>query len=57
LTLTYNAIHCGEENEIDNRRGMKGFYRSLKTELLLPSCYKVAGGHQEQEEEREESGS
>jgi putative transposase len=41
LTLTYNAIRYAEEHGIDNRRGMKGFYRSLKDEKL-PSCYKVA---------------
>jgi len=41
LTLTYNAIHYGEENGITNRKGMKGFYRSLKG-VELPSCYKVA---------------
>jgi putative transposase len=41
LTLTYNAIHFGEENGITNRKGMKEFYRSLK-EVELPSCYKVA---------------
>ena len=37
LTLTYNAIHYGEENGITNRKGMKGFYRSLKG-VELPSC-------------------
>lgn len=41
LTLTYNAIHHGQENGITNRKGMKEFYRSLKG-LELPSCYKVA---------------
>jgi len=41
LTLTYNAVHYEEENGITNRRGMKGFYRSLKR-IELPSCYKVA---------------
>jgi putative transposase len=40
LTLTYNAVHYGEENDITNRKGMKGFYRSLKG-IKLPSCYKV----------------
>ena len=41
LTLTYNGIHYGEENGITNRKGMKGFYRSLKG-VDFPSCYKVA---------------
>jgi putative transposase len=41
LTLTYNAVHYAEEKEITNRKGMKGFYRSLK-DAELPSCYKVA---------------
>ena len=41
LAITYNAIHYAEEHGIDNRRGMKGFYRTLK-EVQLPSCYKVA---------------
>ncbi len=41
LTLTYNAVRYAEERGIENRRGMKGFYRSLKDEKL-PSCYKVA---------------
>ncbi len=41
LTLTYNGIRYAEEHGIENRRGMKGFYRSLKDEKL-PSCYKVA---------------
>jgi IS605 OrfB family transposase len=41
LILTYNAVHYGVENGITNRRGMKGFYRSLK-DVGLPSCYKVA---------------
>src|SRR5271157_3237525 len=41
LAMTYDAIHYGEENGIDNRKGMKGFYRSLKS-IFLPSCYKVA---------------
>ena len=41
LALTYNAIHYGEENGIDNRKGMKGFYGSLKG-VELHSCYKVA---------------
>ncbi len=37
LTLTYNAIRFAEENGISNRKGMKGFYRSLKG-VELPSC-------------------
>lgn len=41
LTPTYNAIHHAEENGITNRKGMKGFYRSLKG-VELQSCYKVA---------------
>ncbi len=41
LTLTHNAIQYAKEHRIDNRRGMKGFYRSLKDEKL-PSCYKTA---------------
>ncbi|MDV3244767.1 MAG: transposase [Nitrososphaerales archaeon] len=41
LTLTYNAVHYGEENGITNRKGMKEFYRSLKG-VELPSCYKLA---------------
>jgi putative transposase len=40
LTLTYNAMKYGEENHISNRKGMKGFYQSLR-EVELPSCYKV----------------
>ena len=39
LTVTYNAIACAEENGIESRKGMKGFYRSLK-DVKLPSCYK-----------------
>ena len=41
LTVTYNAILYAKEHEIGNRRGMKGFYRTLKG-AELPSCYKVA---------------
>ncbi len=41
LMMTYNAIHYGNENAIYDRRGMKGFYRSL-SDLELPSCYKLA---------------
>ncbi len=41
LTLTYNAIQYAEENKIESRRGMKGFYRTLK-DIKLPSCYKLA---------------
>src|SRR6267143_2635990 len=41
LNVTHNAIHYAEERGIDNRRGMKGFYQTLK-EIKLPSCYKVA---------------
>lgn len=39
--MTYNAIHYGQENGVANRRGMKGYYQSLKG-VELPSCYKVA---------------
>jgi putative transposase len=41
LDVTYDAIHYAREQGIDNRRGMKGFYRTLKS-VNLPSCYKVA---------------
>src|SRR6266849_4514600 len=41
LEVTYNAVHYAEEHGIDNRRGRKGFYQTLK-EMKLPSCYKVA---------------
>lgn len=41
LTLTYNAVRFAEETGIRNRKGMKGFYRTLKDDPL-PSCYKVA---------------
>jgi len=41
LTTTYTAVHYAEEHGIDNRKGMKGFYRTLKG-MDLPSCYKVA---------------
>ena len=41
LTSTYNAINYGWENGIDNRKGMKGFYQTLKG-VNLPSCYKTA---------------
>jgi putative transposase len=40
--VTYNAIHYAKEHGIDNRRGMKGFYQTLKDVNPLPSCYKVA---------------
>jgi putative transposase len=39
--VTYNAMHHAKEHGVDNRRGMKGFYRTLKG-MELPSCYKVA---------------
>jgi putative transposase len=39
--MTYNAVHYAEENGITNRKGMKGFYRSLEG-IAFPSCYKVA---------------
>ena len=41
LTNTYNAINYAKEHGIDNRKGMKGYYRTLKGDDL-PSCYKVA---------------
>jgi putative transposase len=41
LIITYNAIHHAEEHGIDNRRGMKGFYQTMR-DVNLPSCYKVA---------------
>lgn len=41
LTVTYNALHYAEEHGIYNRKGMKGFYRTLKG-IELPSCYRVA---------------
>lgn len=40
LAVTYGAIHYGELNGIDNRKGMKGFYSTLKAIQFL-SCYKV----------------
>jgi hypothetical protein len=39
--MTYSAVHYAENHGIDNRRGMKGFYQTLK-KVGLPSCYKVA---------------
>ena len=41
LTITHNAIHYAEVHGIGNRRGMKGFYQTLK-DVELPSSYKVA---------------
>jgi hypothetical protein len=41
LTVTYEAIHYAEDHGIDNRKGMKGFYQTMK-ERGLPSCYKIA---------------
>jgi hypothetical protein len=41
LTLTYNAMKYGKDNDADDRRRMKEFYRSLNT-VDIPSCYKVA---------------
>jgi len=41
LTNTYNAIQYAEEHGIVNRKGMKGFYQTLKS-VNLPSCYKLA---------------
>jgi len=41
LSYTYNAINYAQEHGIDNRRGMKRFYQTLK-DANLPSCYKVA---------------
>ena len=28
--MTYNAIRYAEDHGVDDRRGMKGFYQSLK---------------------------
>jgi putative transposase len=39
--MTYNAIHYAEQHEVDNRKGMKNFYHTLK-DANLPSTYKVA---------------
>jgi putative transposase len=39
--VTYNAVHYAEENGVDDRRGTRGFYYTLKG-VGLPSCYKVA---------------
>lgn len=39
--MTYNAVRYGQENGISNRKGMKGFYRTLKA-VEFPSCYKTA---------------
>jgi putative transposase len=41
LTLIYNAVNYAQEHGIDNRKGMKEFYRTLK-DVKLPSCYKTA---------------
>jgi hypothetical protein len=41
LNMTYNAVHYAEEHGIEDRRGMKGFYPTLR-DVQLPSCYKVA---------------
>ena len=41
LTITYSAIAYGQENGINNRKGMKAFYQTLKG-VRVPSCYKVA---------------
>ncbi len=30
LTLTYNAIAYAREHGVDNRKGMKGFYRCVE---------------------------
>ena len=40
LTNTYNAINYAEAHGIDNRREMKGVYRTFKADI--PSCYKRA---------------
>jgi len=39
--MTYSAIHYAKEHGIDNRRGMKGFYGTLK-KVSVPSTYKIA---------------
>ncbi|MDA4118499.1 MAG: transposase [Thaumarchaeota archaeon] len=41
LSMTCSAINYAKEHGIDNRRGMKRFYQTLKA-IRLPSCYKVA---------------
>ncbi len=40
MTLTYGAIDYGERNGIDNRKGMRGFYDSMKG-VDIPSFFKV----------------
>jgi hypothetical protein len=30
LTITYSAVHYGHEEGIYNKKGMKGFYQTLK---------------------------
>jgi putative transposase len=39
--MTYNGVRYAEEHRIEDRRGMKGFYQTLKC-VRLPSCYKLA---------------
>jgi len=41
LNVTFSGMHYAKERGIENRRGMKGFYQTLKG-MGLPSCYKVA---------------
>jgi putative transposase len=41
LALTYNAVAYARQHRVDNRKGMNGFYNTLK-ESKLPSCYKIA---------------
>ncbi len=41
LIVTYNAVRYAEESGVDDRKGMRGFYHTLKG-MELPSCYKVA---------------
>ena len=50
LTITYDAIHYAEEHRIENRKGMKGFYRSLR-DTKIPSCYKTASTTRESDED------
>jgi hypothetical protein len=41
LNVTYNAIHYAKEYGIDNRRGMKGFYQTLRKS----SCLRATRSH------------
>jgi hypothetical protein len=39
--VTYNAIHYAKEYGIDNRKGMKGFYQTLRKS----SCLRATRSH------------